>query len=166
MMCSIMMTLEVCNIFPYYITNSDNHQNFSVKKKKTKKRKKRKKKKKKQGKNDPLNYTSGFSCWKCNSADSYADCMTHGEYETCDGGSIGCFIEVRSRRDNKLDPREIGKIEMGCKQLQACISQHRVSTEVWTSVFVNINFSITALTRATPNHSALPRIPRGIRDFK
>lgn len=90
------------------------------------KKKKKKKRKKKKGKNEPLNYGTGFQCWKCLSKNTYEDCRNEGAYETCNGGSIGCHIEVRSRRHSRTDPREIEKITMGCKQLDACVVEHKV----------------------------------------
>jgi len=103
------------------------YDDLGMKKKKRKKRKKRKKK----TKNDPINYGTNFQCWECLSANSYDDCRDNGQYRTCNGGSIGCKIEVRSRRTPWYDytnPRQIEKIDMGCKQLKSCVVEHKYNS--------------------------------------
>lgn len=104
--------------FEYYIDDLGNKR----------KKKKKRRKKKKQTKNEVVGYANDFQCWQCLSANSYEDCMNIGRYVTCNAGSIGCHIEVRSRRINRYKPREIEKIHMGCKQIEACIVEHKYNS--------------------------------------
>lgn len=99
-----------------------------TKKKRRKKRKKSQKKKKNQ--KNYANYQNtysqpAFECWECLSADSFEDCQNRGKYVQCNGGSIGCDITVRSRRNNRYRNWYIEKVQMGCKQMQSCMTEHQ-----------------------------------------
>ena len=56
------------------------------------------------------------------------DCSVNGEWEYCDDGQKGCFIEERKRRPKRGVAREVYSVQTGCKQLQACTILHRVSS--------------------------------------
>ena len=99
-----------------------------TKKKRRKKRKKSQKKKKNQ--KNYANYQNAYSapafeCWECLSANSFEDCQNRGRYVQCNGGSIGCDITVRSRRNNRYRDWYIEKVQMGCKQMQSCMTEHQ-----------------------------------------
>jgi len=98
---------------------SDDLGNKNKKKKKKKKQKQQKQQQLQQGKNieDDL---GDFRCWKCNEK-NYSDCVNNGEWEYCDDGQKGCFIEERKRRQHRGEAREIESVYTGCKQLNACI---------------------------------------------
>ena len=98
-------------------------------KKKRRKRRKKNQKKKKNQKNY-ANYQNSYSapafeCWECLSANSFDDCRNRGRMVQCDGGSIGCDITVRSRRMNRYRDWYIEKVQMGCKQMQSCQTEHK-----------------------------------------
>merc|ERR1712141_94750 len=65
-----------------------------------------------------------FKCWKCHE-NSYDDCSVNGEWEYCDDGQKGCFIEERKRRPKRGVAREVTSVQTGCKQLTACTVQFR-----------------------------------------
>ncbi|CBY18539.1 unnamed protein product [Oikopleura dioica] len=118
--------------YEYYYDESDSYDDLGMKKPTKKKRRKKRKKNQKKKKNQKnyANYQNSYSqpafeCWECLSANSFEDCQNRGKYVQCNGGSIGCDITVRSRRNNRYRDWYIEKVQMGCKQMQSCQTEHQ-----------------------------------------
>ncbi|CAG5082937.1 Oidioi.mRNA.OKI2018_I69.PAR.g10240.t2.cds [Oikopleura dioica] len=116
----------------YYDENDSYYDDLGMRKPTKKKRRKRRKKNQKKKKNQKNygNYQNSYSapafeCWECLSANSFDDCRNRGRMVQCDGGSIGCDITVRSRRMNRYRDWYIEKVQMGCKQMQSCQTEHK-----------------------------------------
>jgi hypothetical protein len=119
--------------YEYYYDESDSYYDDLGMKKPTKKKRRKKRKKSQKKKKNQKNYANyqnaysepAFECWECLSADSFEDCQNRGKYVQCNGGSIGCDITVRSRRNNRYRNWYIEKVQMGCKQMQSCMTEHQ-----------------------------------------
>ena len=58
-------------------------------------------------------HVNGFSCWHCRER-SYADCQSRGQLAYCQDEQFHCYLH------EKRQYGDIVKIEMGCKQDDAC----------------------------------------------